>query len=190
VSTQPNSFLTPEQYLEIERKAEFKSEYYNGEMFAMAGVSLRHSLIATNLIASLHQQFRGRPCQVHSSDLRVHVVATGLYTYPDVSALCGQPRFVDERAPDTLLNPTVLVEVLSPSTEGYDRGRKFEHYKSIESLAQYVLVATDRLHVDVFTRQADGSWVVRSADQRESTLQLESIGCKLALTDVYDKVEF
>jgi len=130
VSTNPKTFLTPEQYLAIERKAEYKSEYYNGEMFAMAGAKEAHNLLVTTLVGLLYSQLRRGPCRVYSNDMRVSVSATGLYTYPDVVAVRGERQFLDEQR-DTLLNPTLIIEVLSPSTEAYDRGRKFEHYQSI-----------------------------------------------------------
>jgi Uma2 family endonuclease len=188
VSTQPNTLLTPEEYLEIERKAEFKSEYFNGEMFAMAGAKEAHNLVVMNLGAGLHRQFRSLPCRVYPSDMRVRVPATGLYTYPDVIAVCGEPRFFDEQR-DTLLNPGLIVEVLSPSTEAYDRGRRFEHYKSLESLREYLLVAADRIHADLYTRQADGRWMLTSADKLEDSLTLESVDARLLLADLYEKVE-
>jgi Uma2 family endonuclease len=188
VSTQPKTFLTPEEYLEIERKAEFKSEYFNGEMFAMAGAKRAHNLVVTNLVAALHRQFRSRACEVYPADMRVRVAATGLYTYPDVVAICDVPHFLGDQE-DTLLNPSVIVEVLSPSTEAYDRGRKFEHYKSLESLREYLLVAADRMHADLYTRQADGRWMLASADKLEDSLTLESVDATLLLADLYEKVE-
>src|SRR5208283_3813720 len=127
MSTQSKTFLTPEQYLEIERKAEFKSEYYQGEMFAMSGARFAHIGIVANAVASLHQQLRGGPCRPLSNDMRVRVTPTGLYTYPDVVIVCGEPQFLDSTF-DTLLNPSVIIEVLSESTEVYDRTRKFEQY--------------------------------------------------------------
>ena len=188
LSSQPKTFLTPEEYLDLERRAEVKSEYYQGEMFAMAGASLPHNVLAMNLAAILHAQLRRRPCQVYPSDLRVRVGATGLYTYPDVSVVCGEPQLADQHA-DTLLNPNFIAEVLSPSTEGYDRGRKFEHYRTIESLAEYLLVAQDRVHVDLYTRQQEGRWVLSEASRLEDALELRSIGCHLALADLYEKVD-
>lgn len=173
---------------EIERKAEFKSEYYRGEMFAMAGAKEAHSLLVANGVASLSRQFRRRPCRVYPSDMRVRVNATSLYTYPDVTAVCGEPRFQDEQR-DTLLNPVLLIEVLSPSTEAYDRGRKFEHYQSIESLREYLLVASDRIHADLYTRQADGRWLLTSVDALGDSLTLESVDATLNLADLYEKVE-
>jgi Uma2 family endonuclease len=188
VSTQPKTFLTPEQYLEIERAAEYKSEYYDGEMFAMAGAGEAHNVLAGNLVTGLNNQLRSRPCRVYPSDMRVRVRATGLYTYPDVVVVCGERRFLDEQR-DTLLNPSLLVEVLSPSTEAYDRGRKFKHYRSIESLREYLLVASDRVQAELYTRQPDGRWLLTSADRLEDSLDLESIGCRLALMDLYEKVD-
>ena len=188
MSTQAKVLLTPEQYLEIERQAESKSEYWRGAMFAMAGVSREHNLIVGNLLASLHSQLRRRPCEVYPSEMRVFIPATGLYTYPDVVALCGDPRVTDDRM-DTLLNPAFLAEVLSPSTEAYDRGRKFEHYRTIESLQEYLLVAQDRIHVDLYTRQPDGTWSLREGARPEDTLSLLSIGCQISLADVYEKLD-
>lgn len=188
MSTQPKTFLTPEQYLEIERKAEFKSEYLDGEMFAMSGARAAHNWIAANVLAALHQQLRSRPCRVSGSDMRVRVRPGGLHTYPDVSVVCGAPQFLDD-VTDTLLNPSVIVEVLSPSTEAYDRGRKFEYYKSIASLREYLLVASDRMHADLYVRQPDDRWLLTSADAPDDSLTLESIGAQLKIADLYEKVE-
>jgi Uma2 family endonuclease len=188
VSTLSKIFLTAEEYLEFERKTEFKREYYLGEIFAMAGASFAHNLLVGNILFRLRQGLGPRPCSVLPSDMRVRVSPTGLYTYPDVVVVCGEPQFPDEEK-DTLLNPSLLVEVLSPSTEAYDLGRKFEHYRSIESLGEYLVVATDRIHADLFTRQADGSWLLRSASRMEDSLDLQSVGCRLTLADLYEKVE-
>jgi Uma2 family endonuclease len=184
----PKTFLTPEQYLEIEREAKYKSEYYQGEMFAMAGAGEAHNVLVTNLVTGLNNQLRSRPCRVYPSDMRVRVSATGLYTYPDVVVICGERRFLDERR-DTLLNPSLLVEVLSPSTEAYDRGRKFEDYRSVESLREYLLVASDRVHADLYTRQPDGRWLLTSADRLEDSLDMQSVACRLALADLYEKTD-
>ena len=189
MSTQPKARLTPQEYLEIERKADYKSEYHDGEMFAMSGARRSHNLVAMNIGANVHRQLRGRPCEVYASDMRVLVNSSGLYTYPDVTVVCGTPQFLDV-ATDTLLNPVVLVEVLSPSTEAYDRGRKFEHYRTIASLRQYVLVASDRVQVDVFTRQDGEQWLLTSASAPGSEIELASIECRLSVADIYDKVEF
>src|SRR5580698_3115604 len=188
MSTQPKTLLTPEEYIAIEREAEYKSEYYDGVMYAMAGARAAHDLIAWNLHGELHNAFRSRPCEGFTSDMRVRTVARH-YTYPDSSALCGEPEFLDERR-DTLLNPSLIVEVLSRSTEAYDRGRKFELYQSISSLREYLLLASDRVHADLYTRQANGLWLLSSAGGLEDVLTLESVGCQVRLADVYEKVEF
>jgi Uma2 family endonuclease len=152
------TFLTEEQYLEIERKAELKSEYFRGEMFAMSGASLTHARLVANIVFALGLQLRSSPCNVLSNDLRVRVGETGLYTYPDLVGFCGKPILLDGHQ-DTLLNPTLLVEVLSPSTEKYDRGRKFEHYQAIDSLKEYLLVSSERVRAELYTRRqtTDGS---------------------------------
>lgn len=189
MSTQPKSYLAPEQYLEIERKAEYKSEYYRGEMFARAGASWNHNLLVAHLLRDIGEQLRGTPCEICPSDMRVLVSASGLYTYPDAVAYCGEPKLLDNQF-DTLLNPTLLIEVLSPSTEAYDRGRKFEHYQTIDSLREYLMVASDRVHADLFTRQTDGRWLLTSATRLEDSLELESVGCWLTLSSLYEKVNF
>jgi Uma2 family endonuclease len=189
MSTQPKAYLTPEQYLEIERHAEYKSEYYQGEMFAMAGAKEDHIVVVGNIFTSLHQQLRSRPCRVYSNDMRVAIGATGLYVYPDVVAVCAERQFLDDRN-DTLRNPTLIVEVLSPSTEAYDRGAKFKHYRTIESLREYLLVASESVDVELHTRQPDGRWILTSTDRMEDVLDLDSIGCRLALADLYEKVVF
>src|SRR5205809_2192753 len=152
MASRPNTFLTPEEYLEIERKAAFKSEYYQGEMFAMAGGSPPHAWIISNLNYELVRQLKGRPCRVGTNDLRLRVLPSGLYTYPDVMVVCGKPQYADYRK-DTLLNPIVIIEVLSDSTRDYDRGRKFQHYRALPSLQEYLTVAQDTPHIEHWTRQ-------------------------------------
>lgn len=190
MSTQPKNYLTPEQYLEIERKAEYKSEYYQGEMFAMSGASLAHNRIVTAAITDLGQQLRRGPCEVLGSDMRVAVTASDLYTYPDIVVVCGGPQLLNGQL-DTLLNPTLIVEVLSPSTEAYDRGRKFGHYRTIESLKEYLMVSSELIGAELFRRQADGRWTLMTEAKRpEDTIELESVGGLLKLADLYEKVEF
>jgi Uma2 family endonuclease len=189
MSTQSKILLTPEQYLEIEREAERKSEYWQGEMFAMAGAGEPHNLLVTSITVQIYSQLRSSACRTYSNDMRVHISATGLYTYPDIVVVCGVPQFLDGRR-DTLLNPTLIVEVLSPSTEAYDRGRKFENYQSIDSLKQYLLVASERVHADLFTRQPGGQWLLTAASGIEDTVDLESVGCRITLRDSYERVEF
>lgn len=187
MSTQPKPFLTPEQYLEAEREAEFKSEYLDGEIFAMAGASREHNLLSAALTVVLGTQLGSRPCEQYASDMRVRVTPRGLYTYPDIVVVCGQPQFLDDRA-DTLLNPTFLAEVLSPSTEAYDRGKKFEHYRKLESLREYLLVAQERVQADLYTRQPDGRWLLTEAGSLEDTLSVASIGCQIPMAALYAKL--
>lgn len=188
MSTQQQHFLTPEEYLAIEREAEYKSEYFAGEMFAMAGAREPHNVIAMNTRGALWLQFRSRPCRSYGSDMRVHT-ASGLCTYPDISALCGEPRFEGDSR-DILLNPTLIVEVLSPSTEAYDRGRKFEHYRSVASLNTYLMLASDHVQADLYVKEPDGRWLLTSAGNAEDVLKIETIARRLPLADLYEKVEF
>ena len=191
MSSLAKTYHTPEQYLALERKAEYKSEYINGEIFAMAGASREHNLIAGNMFGELRGQLRGRPCEVYVSDMRVKVSPTGMYTYPDVAAVCGQPRFEDDQL-DTLVNPAVIIEVLSPSTEAYDRGEKFAHYRRLESLTDYVLVSQDKVRVEHYVRYGETGeqWILTEISDPEGTLHLASINCEVVLRDIYDRVEF
>lgn len=185
---QPKPRLTPEDYLALERSADFKSEYFNGEIFAMTGASEPHNLIVINTIRELSTQLKKRPCKVYANDMRVKVDPTGLYTYPDVVVTCGKAQFDDTHL-DTLLNPVLIVEVLSDSTEAYDRGRKFEHYRKLESLAEYVLIAQNRPHIESYRRQANQQWLLTECGTPDGALRLVSIDCELALAEIYDKVE-
>ena len=179
---------TPEQYLSWEREATTKSEYFNGHIYAMAGASRAHNLIAGNVFGELRFQLRGRSCEAYINDMRVKVSPTGLYTYPDVAVVCDEPRFEGAHL-DTLLNPTALVEVLSPSTEAYDRGDKFGHYRRLDSLQEYILVAQDRVRVEHYLRQGE-QWLLTELSDIEDVLHLSSIGCDLPLREIYAKVEF
>ncbi len=188
MSSHPHTqHVSPEEYLEAERRAEYKSEYFAGEILAMTGASREHNLIVGNLLGSLHPQLRGRPCELYPSDMRVKITRTGAYAYPDLVVVCGEPEFEDEQV-DTLLNPTVLVEVLSPSTERHDRGRKWEHYRRLPSLAEFLLVAQEQPRIEHYLRQESGLWLFHDASGEDAVLELSSIGCTLALRDVYDKV--
>ena len=180
--------FTPQEYLALERKSETRNEYYNGEIFAMAGASREHNLIVANLLRDIGNQLEDRPCESYPSHMRVSVEATGLYTYPDVSVVCGEPRFQD-REVDTLLNPTVIVEVLSPSTEAYDRGDKFRHYRRIDSLREFVLISQDRMMVERYTRQGN-DWVLSDLTDPDQVLKLESIGCQIPLNRIFAKITF
>ncbi len=182
------AYYTAAEYLALERRATYKSEYVNGHIIAMSGASRRHNLIAANISRELSSQLRGRPCESYISDMRVRVSETGLYTYPDIVAVCGDIRFADEQT-DTLLNPTVIVEVLSASTEAYDRGDKFAHYRRLASLHDYVLVSQDAVRVEHYVRQGE-KWVLSEASLLTDTVSLASIQCTLVLEDIYDKVRF
>jgi Uma2 family endonuclease len=189
MSTQPKTFLTPEQYLEIERKAEFKSEYYNGEMFAMAGGSPRHAFIIANIMYELVGQLKGRPSRVASSQLRLRVLPSGLYTYPDVMVICGGLQYADDRK-DTVVNPVVIIEVLSESTRDYDRGQKFEFCRGLSSLREYVTIAQTAPHIEHWTRQEVDTGVLSEFNDLNQAIHLASINCVLKLSDVYDKVDW
>ena len=188
MSSDPRTLLTEEEYLAIERRAVSRSEFYGGEMFALARTSRRHNRIVTNLVTALGTQLREGPCNVYSSDMRVRVTNTGLFTYPDVVVTCGEEDFADDEQ-DTLLNPLVIFEVISDSTEAYDRGKKFEHYQSIGSLSIYVLVTQHAPRVERYVRQEGGrAWVYTETHETDALFGIEAIGCELKLEDVYAKV--
>jgi Uma2 family endonuclease len=181
--------LTADAYLRIERAAEWKSEYIDGEMFAMSGASPRHVLIATNLARELGNQLREGPCTTYSADLRVATDRHRHYTYPDVVVACEPLQYVDEHR-DTITNPILIAEVLSESTEKYDRGAKFERYRAIPTFAEYLLVAQDRVHVELYTRQPNEAWVLREWNDAGATIELASLRCSLAISEIYAKVTF
>jgi len=185
MSAVPKPYYTKAQYLERERAAEFRHEYLHGEIFQMAGTSYPHTIITANLVRRLGNALDGSPCRAVPIDLRVLVSKTGLYTYPDVLIVCGTPEFEDDVF-DTLLNPTFIVEVLSPSTETYDRGAKFGHYRQIPSFKEYILVAQDRVCVEQFVRQPDGTWLLTPLETLESRLNLQSVPAAVELKDIYD----
>ncbi|MDT4896245.1 MAG: hypothetical protein QOH25_1322 [Acidobacteriota bacterium] len=189
MSSQPTTYLTPEEYLALERKAEYKNEYVDGEVVAMTGASRKHNLIVVNISGELRRQLKGRPCETYSGDMRVRIPSTRLYTYPDVVVVCDEPQFEDDYV-DTLLNPTVIIEVLSESTELYDRGKKFGFYRTLESLAEYLLVAQDERRIEQYVKQPDERWLLSDHRAPEGTVELTSISCSLALREVYDKVTF
>src|SRR5580704_10178289 len=189
MSSQPSTFLTPAEYLEIERRAERKSEYFQGEMFAMAGASYAHVVIVGNLSHELKLRLKAGPCGVYSSDLRLRVAPNGLYTYPDVMVICGGPQFADDRK-DTVVNPVLIVEVLSESTEAYDRGKKFEQYRALPSLREYLLVAQDAPRIEQYTRQPDDRWLLSETSGGDTSIQLASVDCVLPLAGIYDQIEW
>ena len=181
--------LTEAEYLEIERAAPFRSEFFKGEMFAMAGGTPMHSLIGANLIAMLRDKTANRGCLTFTSDLRVKVEMTGLNTYPDVSVVCGELRFADAEQ-DTLVDPTLLVEVLSDATEGYDRGEKFEQYRRIASLQAYLLASQRKPRLELFLRGEEGHWVLQEAAGLEASLEIPPLGIALPLQEVFANVKF
>jgi Uma2 family endonuclease len=175
--------LTNEEYLAFERASPQKHEYANGEVFAMSGGSMEHSLIALNIGAELRTALAGRACRVLSSDMRIHIPKAGRYVYPDGSIVCGKPLFYDDTR-DTLLNPTGIIEVLSDSSEAYDRGDKFEQYRAVTSLEVYVLASQKKPLLDVFTRETDGRWSLRSYGPGERAA-LDPLGCELSVDGAY-----
>jgi Uma2 family endonuclease len=183
MATLPDSPLTEEQYLEIERHADLKSEFHDGRMFAMAGGSPNHAVLSGAVIALLYPQMPPG-CRVFSSDLRIKVAAAGLYTYPDCSVICGElETFGDQK--DVVLNPLLIVEVLSPSTEGYDRGKKFELYRTIPSFQEYLVVHQDRRHVEHYSKQDDGSWLLRDHVGVDGSVAIARLGIHISLADLY-----
>jgi Uma2 family endonuclease len=190
MSTQPISYLTPEQYLEIERNAEFRSEYIDGEMFAMSGGSPNHARIALNTAMKLTEQLRGRPCEAFGADLlRLHIAKYKIFTYPDVLVTCGPQYLLDGRR-DTLTDATLIVEVLSPSTKHYDYTEKFRFYRSLLSFSEYLLLAQDEIRAEHHLRQPDASWLFREFTDPADEIELNSIGCRLHLQSLYERVEF
>jgi Uma2 family endonuclease len=184
--TQPRPHLTPAEYLALERRAETRSEYHDGQIVAMAGASREHNAIVFDTVAVISLQLRGRPCEGYANDMRVWIPAHRVYVYPDIVIVCGEPEFEDAEV-DTLLNPTVIIEILSSSTERYDRGRKFAQYRTLPSLREYLLIAQDEYRIDYYRREGDGNWFIGEAQGRDATLTL-AIGCTLALADIYERI--
>lgn len=180
---------TAAEYLAFERDSDTKHEFYRGELFAMSGGTGPHSGIASNIIRALGNALSDRPCIVHTSDLRV-ACPTGLYTYPDVSVVCGKVQYEDA-ANDVLLNPIVIVEVLSPSTEAYDRGAKFKHYRTIPSFREYVLVSQHEARVEHYSRQQDAAhWLLTTIDDPQGVVAFPALNCTIPMAEIYAKVEF
>jgi Uma2 family endonuclease len=182
--------FTPDEYLAFERGTDARHEYLDGHVYAMAGESLEHSRICVNLSGELRAQLKGRPCEVLSANMKVVANVESLFAYPDLSVVCGEPRFHDERK-DVLVNPIAIFEVLSPSTEAYDRGEKFLRYRTqISTLQEYILVSQEKPMVEHFTRQTDGTWVSVVVSGLSENLYLASIECRLALEEIYSRVVF
>jgi len=183
-SLQSLTFLGDAEYLAFERSSEIRHELLSGRVRAMAGAAREHNLVTGNISAELRSQLKGKPCETYSNHMRVGAPRRSLYTYPDAVVACGTPLFSDDRR-DTLINPLLIVEVLSPSAEGYDRGEKFKCYRSIESFAEYVLVAQDRMWADHFVK-LEGIWTIR---ETERSIELVTVPCVLSFSEIYDRVE-
>lgn len=179
---------TSDEYLKLERNSRIRHEYLDGEVFEMAGGNKRHNAISANLIRLLGNQLLERECFVYGSDMRVKIAAAGKYTYPDVVEVCAEEIFEDE-SEDTLLNPALLIEVLSKSTEAYDRGAKFEYYQTIESFREYVLIAQEPFRVEQFVRKEKNVWTYFEFRAPDDVLKLHSIDCQIALRDIYHKIQ-
>ncbi len=184
----PKTLIAEQDYLEDERKSLHKSEYYNGEIFAMAGASKTHNKIVASVILAIGERLKGKSCSFFPSDLRVHNAENSLYTYPDVTVVCGEEKYLDDEF-DTLLNPTVLVEVLSPATEDYDRGTKFKLYRTIPSLQNYLLVSSTEFAAEIYTRQANDEWILNTAQGKSSRIHISALNYDLSLSDIYAQVD-
>lgn len=189
MSSAAKTKLTVAEYLAFERSSESKHEFFDGELFAMTGGTPAHSLIASNFIREAGNALKDRPCVVYTSDLRVKVNATGLYTYPDVTIVCGEQKFDDDQR-DTLINPTIVVEVLSKSTASYDRGPKSKHFRKIDSLQALILIEQDCPVVEVYCRQSDGKWILSDATELTESIAIEPIGISIPLAEIYRNVTF
>lgn len=189
MSTQPEHRYTASEYLEIDRAAEVRGEYLNGVIYGMGGATARHVQITVNISSELHSLLREQPCMIYSADLRVCVDRKRMYAYPDIVVVCEEPQFLDAEM-DTLLNPVLIIEVLSESTKNYDRGEKFERYRSIPSFREYLLVAQDRVYVERLLKQDDGTWVFSDTNDPSGSVELASVGCRIPLSEIYFKVPF
>lgn len=189
MAAQPQPRLTPEQYLDLERSSEVRHDYYRGEMYSMDGGAVWHAALIGNLVRELGNSLKRRHCMVMASDMRVRVATDGLYTYPDVVVLCDPPQFGDNRG-DTLTNPALLIEVLSPSTEAYDRGFKCAQYRTLETLREYVLVSQTEPRVEVFRRQDNGTWLLTEFLGLDTACKLGSVECQVPLAEIYYNIDF
>ncbi len=181
--------FTAAEYLTMERQSSEKHEFAFGEIFAMTGATARHVGIVSNLVRELGNQLRHRPCQVYSTDLRVCIDADNRYAYPDVVVVCNPPKFLDDTL-DTLLNPELIVEVLSESTRNYDRGDKFQQYRGAPSFREYLLVDQDKVHVERYSKASDGTWSLWETDSINHAVRIESVGIALAVSEIYFKIDF
>ena len=185
----PKKIFTPLEYLELERLSTVKHEYYKGEIFAMSGASLHHNIIASNFFGHLFLKLKGNKCRPFGSDLRIHIPKNSLYTYPDISIICGKVEAIDNQF-DTATNPTVIIEILSPSTRNYDKGEKFTLYRDIESLQEYIVVDSEKISVEKYIRNEDGSWRFTEYKSLDQGISLDSVSVEIKLNEIYDDVEF
>lgn len=190
MSAQVKRKYTLEEYFELERKSEERFEYFQGEIFAMSGASPTHTRIQGNIYFALRSKLRDKNCEVFLADLRVKVPSAPPFRYPDLSALCGEPKFEEIGGLQALTNPSLIIEVLSPTTEIYDRTEKFRHYKSIESFTEHLLVAQDRPHVTQFIRHENGFWLQAEFNSLDETIKLTSLDCVLTMQEIFQDVEF
>lgn len=188
MSTRADRLYTADEYLEIDRASDHRNEFVNGRIYAMTGTSIPHNVIVNNISGELRSRLRGRPCRAFTENVRLKVSESGMYTYPDVMALCGERELEDSHR-DILLNPMVIFEVLSPSTEAYDRGEKFEHYTLLPSLREYVLVSQDHVRIEKFVRQGE-QWVFTALNDPEGVLRIEALDCEIPVSEIYLDVEF
>jgi Uma2 family endonuclease len=189
MTAQQHMYMTADEYLAFEETSSVKHEYFAGRIIALAGGNEAHSIISSNINAQLHSQLRQRPCTVYNSDMKVRAEQPRKYMYPDISVACGQPKYENTKR-RVLLNPVIIIEVLSASTERFDRGIKFQWYRSIESVEEYVLVSQNAKYIDHYKRQSDNLWSLSSLGEGDELLQLTSIDCVLRIEDIYEKVNF
>lgn len=190
MSTQSKTKYSVKEYLLMERDSDIKHEYLNGEIFAMVGASFNDNCITSDVHGELRAQLKDRNCNVLAADMRVKIPKMELYTYPDIVVLCEQPKIEKIEGIETLLNPQLIVEILSPSTEGYDKGKKFDWYRKIESFQEYLLIAQDRVHVMLYVRQADNKWLLSETKDLSDTIKLPITNCELSLKEIYRRVTF
>ena len=188
--TDSSDYVSPEDYLRLERAAEFRHEYFEGRIIAMAGAGYAHNLICANLTGELYGLLRGKSCSVVGRDQRLQIMSGSAFVYPDLTVVCGKPDFNEEKKPDTLLNPTLLVEVLSPTTSQYDRSDKFMLYRQVPSLRQYLTLDSRSIHAELHTLTEPGRWVLTETRDLSTVLDLSSIGCQVPLAEVYAGVAF
>jgi Uma2 family endonuclease len=181
-------YITQQDYLELERNALDKHEYYKGEIFAMSGASFKHNLIESNLRGALHNFLQDKNCNEFGSNLRIHIPSNTLYTYPDIIVLCDEPQFVDEEF-DTITNPSVIIEILSPSTANYDRGTKFDLYREIISLKEYILVDSNDIHLVLYVKNANNTWTLSETKDISGSIRIPSIDFTINLADIYSGVD-